>query len=302
MAKIIPIWHSRDMTFQPGKIMPKPSFARLFAPLAAFCLFNTQSPGFAQETTASSAPGYADLADLSTNAPLVFRAQVRDTIAVPPAAAAGVRPGYRRLYVTAQVTALIRGHDGIAQDISYLYDVPTDSRGKAPRLKKQTVLIFARQGTRPGEIQLVARDAQLVWTAETESTVKAILGEALRNGAPPRITGVGDAFHVAGTVAGEGETQIFLKTESGDPVSLSVIRRPGQQPRWAVALGEVVDEAAEPPKPNTLLWYRLACGLPPALPQQDLSALAPADAQAAQEDYALVLSGLGKCGRTRSSN
>ena len=111
--------------------------------------------------------------------------------------------------------------------------------------------------------------------------------------------GLGDAFHVAGTVAGEGETQIFLRTENGDPVSLSVLRRPGQPPRWAVALGEIVDEAARAPVPGTLLWYRLACSLPPVLPARAVRTLAVADAEAARADYRLVIEALGPCGRTR---
>jgi hypothetical protein len=121
------------------------------------------------------------------------------------------------------------------------------------------------------------------------------------NGAPPRIIQLGDAFHVAGTVAGESETQIFLRTANDEPVSLSILRRPGQEPRWAVALGEIVDEAAKPPAPGTLLWYRLACSLPPTLPSQSVRALSPADAEAARADYALVMQSLGSCGRTRTA-
>src|SRR3546814_1145016 len=36
--------------------------------------------------------------------------------------------------------------------------------------------------------------------------------------APPVITGVGCAFHVPGSLPGEGETQIFLATADGSPV------------------------------------------------------------------------------------
>jgi hypothetical protein len=85
-----------------------------------------------------------------------------------------------------------------------------------------------------------------------------------RPGAAPRITGIGRAFHVPGNLPGESETQIFLQTADSRPVSLSVLRRPGETPRWAVALSEIVDEAAVPPAPGTLLWYRLACTLPRA--------------------------------------
>src|SRR3546814_9520116 len=112
-----------------------------------------------------------------------------------------------------------------------------------PKLKKAQVILFARPGGRPGEIQLIARDAQILATPAETERVKAILSELVVVDAPPRIVGLGDAFHVAGTIAGEGETQIFLRTENGDPVSLSILRRPGQQPRWAVALGEQIGRA-----------------------------------------------------------
>jgi hypothetical protein len=49
-----------------------------------------------------------------------------------------------------------------------------------------------------------------------------------------------------------------------------------------------------------LLWYRLACGLPPTLPAASLAELDQAVASAARHDYALVLQGLGPCLRTRA--
>jgi len=111
---------------------------------------------------------------------------------------------------------------------------------------------------------------------------------------------VREALHVPGNLVGEGETQIFLSTESGDPVSLTVLRRPGAEPTWGVALGEIVDQAARPPARDTLTWYRLACFLPTALPQSaNLSGVARARAIAA-EDYRLVRGELGACPRTRA--
>ena len=251
------------------------------------------------QTAAATAPAYADLADYVTVAPLVAKAQVRDVISLPAASAAGTPVGHRRVFVEARVTTLIRGDNGIAPTVSYLIDLPLDAKGKIPKLKKKDVLIFARPGTKPGQLQLVGKSAQIAWSPSAEATVRSIVSELLGGGAAPKIVDIGDAFHVAGTIAGEGETQIFLKTDTGDPVSLSVIRRPNQPPRWAVALGEVVDEAAEPPKPNTLLWYRLACGLPAQLPPRSVRSLALTDAEAARADYAVVLQGLGPCKRSR---
>lgn len=114
---------------------------------------------------------------------------------------------------------------------------------------------------------------------------------------PPAITGLGNAFHVPGTLPGEGETQIFVQTATGAPISLSILRRPGEQRRWAVALGEIVDDAAAAPPRDTLLWYRLACGLPRALPPASTANEDPANAAIAREDYAFVLQQLGACRR-----
>ncbi|MFN3436010.1 MAG: hypothetical protein ACK4ZY_16650, partial [Sphingomonas sp.] len=86
-------------------------------------------------------------------------------------------------------------------------------------------------------------------------------------------------------------------TANGAPISLSILRRPGEQKRWAVALGEIVDDAAAAPQRDTLLWYRLACGLPRALPATSLADAEPENAAAAREDYRFVLDQLGPCRR-----
>ncbi|MEJ7927266.1 hypothetical protein WG908_10930 [Sphingobium sp. AN641] len=281
--------------------------------VAALCLISAahsavngasaQSAPRSSAATADAGSGlsYADLADLADGAALVAQARVIRVTPLPPEQAGGVTPGYRRLYVEAQVIGLIRGDGGISPAVAYLYDAPVDSRGKLPRLKKAQVILFARPGARPGQIQLVARDAQIAATPATLATVKSVLADLVANGAPPRITGVGDAFHVAGTVAGESETQIFLRTQQGDPVSLSILRRPGEPPRWAVALGEIVDEAAKVPMRGGLLWYRLTCSLPQELPARSVRTLSVQEAEAARADYRFVIQSLGPCDRTRAA-
>ncbi|HWV13684.1 MAG TPA: hypothetical protein VN110_10350 [Sphingobium sp.] len=277
-----------------------------FKTAAAACLILAASPlvsaGQTNEPEKSATLSYADLADLADAAPLVAVARIRSIIALPEKAVQNVPTGQKRLYVEAEIQSLIRGEGGITPRVRYLYDAPITSRGKLPKLKKMEVILFARPGGRPGEIQLVARDGQVPATPSDIQQIKAILSELVAANAPPKILGIGDAFHVAGTVAGEGETQIFLRTATGDPVSLSILRRPGQEPKWAVALGEIVDEAARPPAPGSLLWYRLTCSLPPALPASSVNALAPNDAEQARADYAFVIQSLGNCGRTRSAS
>lgn len=277
----------------------------LLAPCLILAANSAISSALAQPRTVIAQPArlsYADLIDLADQAPMVAHVRIRNIITLKPEQAQGVPPGHKRLFVEADVTSLIRGETGISPLVTYLYDAPLDARGKIPKLKKASFLIFARPGTRPGEIQLIAPDAQLPATPVEIDRVKSALSALVAPDAPPRILGLGDAFHVAGTIAGEGETQIFLRTENGDPVSLSVLRRPGQPPRWAVALGEIVDEAARAPEPGTLLWYRLACSLPPVLPARAVRTLAVADAEAARADYRLIINALGPCGRTRATS
>lgn len=255
-----------------------------------------------QGFAAPAGPGYADLADLILAAPVIADATIRSTVTLKGADAAGVAPGHTRLYVEADVAALVRGAGGLPPRIGYLLDVAADANGRVPRLKKARVLIFARPvPSTPGQVQLVAPDAQLMWSPDADQRVRRIARELIATDAPPTITGIGNAFHVPGALPGEGETQLFLTTGNGAPVSLSILRRPGEQPRWAVALSEIVDEAAAPPAPDTLLWYRLACSLPAQLPERSTASLSAEDAAVAREDYAFVLASLGPCGRSRSA-
>lgn len=245
---------------------------------------------------------YADLADLADAALVVVDARIRESIRVTGPAAANVPVGKARFYVEADVLSLIRGAGGSPSKINYVTDVMLDTRGRAPKLKKSRVLLLARPVSgQAGSLQLVAPDAQIPWSESVDSRLRAILTELTAPESPPRITEIGGAFHTAGTLPGEGETQIFLSTQRGDPISVIVLRRPGQEPRWAVALGEIVDEAARPPQRDTLLWYRMACSLPARLPAKYLESIDPAQAEIAQADYRIVREGLGRCVRTRGA-
>lgn len=249
----------------------------------------------------ASSTTYADLADLADSAPIVLRAQVRKLVPVEAARARGLRPGWGRFYVEARTGALLAGNTALGEALRYLVDVPLDARGKAPALKKKQVLLFARTVPgRAGELQLVASDAQLIWDAATETKLRAILAELVAPGAPGAITGVREAIHVPGALAGEGETQIFLDTADHAAASITVLQRPGVKPVWGVSFSEVLAKVGQPPARETLAWYRLACFLPNSLPAAaNLSDTAGSRAQA-QGDYRTVLGDLGACPRTRS--
>jgi len=281
----------------------RPIFAALSS-LAAIAAASPVSAGFPQAqmpATSPAATAYADLADLVIAAPLIADATIRSAIRLKGADAADVAPGSARFYGEADLVALVKGSGGLPPRIGYLLDVAPDSSGRLPKLKKLRVLLFGRPvAGRPDQIQLVAPDAQRIWTPADDQRVRGIAQALVAADAPPVITGLGNAFHVPGALPGEGETQVFLTTANGAPVSLTVLRRPGEQPRWAVALSEIVDEAAAPPARDTLLWYRLACALPRELPARSTGSLSAEDAAVAREDYGFILAQLGPCGRSRA--
>jgi hypothetical protein len=258
------------------------------------------SPRRESPPVAAPQASYADLADLADPAPLVVRAQVRKLIEVEPERARGVRPGWARLYVEARTEAVLGGRTALGEALRYLVDVPRDAKGKLPKLGKKSVILFARPvAGRPGELQLVAPDAQLLWDAALEGRVRALLGELYAAGAPPRVLGLREAIHVPGALAGEGETQLFLTLASGEPAAISVASVPGEPKRWSVSFSELVDPNAPPPQRETLAWYRLACFLPGQLAGGINQAGSPAERQAAARDYRFVLDQLGPCPRLR---
>lgn len=283
---------------------------RVRAPICATALlFATVSQGFAQSpavppiaatpVAASPGPSYSDLVDLAESAPVIARARVRKQAVVDPARALGLAPGHARLYIEAQTEAMIAGQGALGESLRYLVDVPLGPKGKLPKLGKLSVLLFARTvPARPGELQLVRRNSQIAWTPDLEARLRGVLAELMAPGAPTRIAGIGEASHVAGNLAGSGETQVFFATASGEPASITVIRTPGQLPRWSASFSEVVDPSGTPPPRDTLAWYRLACALPPALPDAVNVSGSAADKAAAAEDYLLVRRALGPCGKT----
>lgn len=244
-------------------------------------------------------PSYADLADLADATPLVIRAQPRKIVAVEAARARGLRAGWGRFYIEAKTEALIAGTVPLGGALVYLVDMPLDPKGKPPAIKKKSVVLFARPVPgRPGELQLVAPDAQLLWDPVLEGRIKGVLAEFYASGAPPKIVGVREAVHVSGDLAGEGETQIFLTAANGEPAAITVSRKPGQVPRWGLSFSELVASDSAPSR-ESLGWYRLACFLPRALPGFANVSERSADRLAAAEDYAFVFGQLGPCPRTR---
>lgn len=275
---------------------PKIALAATITALSAPSLAAQQHIPIAPESVAP-APAYADYADLVVAAPVIVDATIRSTLRLKPADSPGLPTGMARLYIEADVTALIRGTDAVPPRLGYTLDVPLDARGRAPQYRKSRVLLFARTvAGNAGQIQLIRPDAQRGWSVGGDALTRRIVREALAPDAPPVVTGIANAFHTPGDLPGSGETQIFLSTADNRPISLTIERKPGQAPRWTVALGEVVDAAAPPPPRDTLLWYRLACTLPATLPEAALHSSGD-DASVARDDYAVVINALGACDR-----
>jgi len=242
---------------------------------------------------------YADLVDLADPASLVAHVQITKQIALPPERAPNVAPGYARLYIEARTKALLAGKAPLGEAVRYLVDVPVDARGKVPKLKKREFLLFALAVPgRPGELRLTSPTAQIAYDDAVAARLRPILAELAAADAAPTITGVRDALAVPGTLVGESETQIFLGTATGDPVSLTIVRRPGQDPAWGVSYSEIVDQAAQAPAKDTLAWYRLACFLPEQLPGGANLSQDQASRARAAGDYAFVRQQLGPCPRT----
>ena len=243
---------------------------------------------------------YADIADLVVVSSLIVDANVRNLRKIPAEQVVGVPANLQRMLVEADIVTLIRGQEGVTPRVRFLLDIPKDAKGKIPKLKKQRLFLLGSSAAgRPGEIRLSRPNALIQWSATNDILVRAITKEAVQIDAPEKITGITSAFHSAGTVIGEGETQIFLKTATDQPLSLSVLSRPGELKRWAVSTAEVIDESATAPAKFTLLWYRLACELPRSIAAEMVEAADSEGAAKVQADYNFILDSIGPCGRKR---
>ena len=274
------------------------------AALCAVALALASAPAHAQSPApgpvASSPYGYADLADLADSASLVAIVEPRKIVRVANERAPGLSPGFGRYYVRADTKALLAGDTVLGEEVAYLVDLPLDSRGKPPKIKKRDMFVFARPvaGT-VSELQLVEPTSQLPYDAASEQRLRAILVEMIDPAAPGKITGVREVIHVPGNLAGEGETQIFLQTADRSAASITVRHYADGRHEWGASFSELIADTGNPPRRNSLAWYRLSCFLPNTFaPQANLSTTPAARAQA-MADYRMVLGELGVCERRR---
>lgn len=263
--------------------------------IAAAVVCTLSSAGLAAE---SPVPGRADLADMALQSDTILSARITKTRKVSAERAPGLATGFVRLLVQADVETLISARSGVPAEIEYLVDLPLTARGTSPKLKDERVLLFLGREYAPGEFQLSHKYGQQLWQAARETDVRRFVKER----ADPKLsalkpTQIVSAFHVPGSLPGESESQIFVETESGRPMSLVVLNRPGETKRYAVATGDLIDASASPPEAGSLVALMLSCELPQALPSDILDTQPRQAATALAEDYGFVRASLGACDR-----
>ena len=251
-----------------------------------------------RELPADRAPTYVDLVEMAAQSDFVGIVLVDDQITVPPERAPGVPMGEVRLYIEGLTQSVLASPRPIGEELVFLVDRPLNDKGKAPKIEKQTFLAFGDLNPdRPRDLQLLSSDTLFTIGPVIEQRVREVLSQLAAVDRPAAITGIKDVISIPGNLAGESETQIFVETQEGAPVSMNVIRRPGMAPRWGISFGDIVDPSARPPERETLAWYQFACHLPREMPeeaflQRDRNARAQA-----REDYAYILDDLGSCER-----
>lgn len=269
---------------------------RVARPLLAATVLGTSALAAGPSSVATPL-SWTDLADLALASPVVLSATVRRADRVGGRSALDVPAGDVRVLVRADLSAVLKAPSLLPASAAWLWQGRADGRGRPGFAKAAPVLVFATPlvgGSQP-EIQplrLVSPHGQVPWTAQTEAVVRGILSQSVKPGATGlMVTAVSDGFRTDGAIAGVSESQFFLATEGGKPMTLVVRRAPGVPPAVLVATDDLVDRAAAV-QPYTLVWRGLACGLPEAL------AAPLADNAGLVEDFGLARASIGPCGRT----
>lgn len=282
----------------PTPLLVAAALAVLPAPAPAGALPPTTivAPAAGQATLPPAAAGWTDLADLALAAPVVLIGTIRRANRLGHRAAADVPAGQVRALVEADLAAVLKAPGLLPARAAWLWQGIAGPRTSLPFARTQPVLLFARPlagGANP-EVQamaLISLHGQQPWSADAETAVRAVIAENLQPGRQARmVTAVSDAVRSEGAIAGKSESQFFLATDIGQPLTLLVRRAPGQPAVVLVAAGELVDRATAIER-HTLTWRALACGMPGRLP-----ARMAADAGLAA-DYALAKEQVGACDR-----
>lgn len=269
--------------------MTKPLLtATLAAALAAALVAATPARS---QPASPAAPNYVQLVDLVLAAPVIVKASVVRARRVPDREAPGLTPGRARLLLSMRTEAVLVAPDVVPQALEWLLDVPLERGRKPPDLRGETVIAFLQPADTRGRTTLIAGNGWQPWSPALEARLRGIATE-IRAGQAPMVIGVSNGFRVPGTIPGEAESQFFLTTTDGKPLTLVVLDRPGQRRQIQVANTDIIDESATLVQPETLLWYRLACALPARLPRE-----AGGTDPALAEAWSSAITSLGPCNR-----
>lgn len=273
--------------------------------LLYLALFILPSTAFSQQnkianngSNGQNSASYDDIMGVTLESELVVDIIAKKIKNLPASQSVGVRPDRKRILITGEVQSLIRGKNGLNSQVRFLFDAPIDSRGKIPKLKKMRFIAFGRHVTGRSDFIRLTRTASMVRYSDRVNTmVRGSIREAIAANAPQKITSISSAFHSPGTIIGEGETQIFLDTEFGQPMAISVTSKRGQNRRWSVSTSEVIDINATEPRRSSLLGFRLACSLPRSLNPSIIESNNREDREKALSDYKLIIDSIGPCQR-----
>lgn len=273
-------------------------FAFLFVPTSTFAQINDS---IINAPDGQNSISYDDIMEITLESELVVDIIVRKIKNLPNSQTIGVRPDRKRILIIGEVQSLIRGKNGLNQEVQFLFDAPIDSRGKIPKYKKMRFLAFGRHiAGNSGFIRLSRTASMTAYSNRINNMVRNNIREAIAANAPQKIIAINSAFHSPGTIIGEGESQIFLSTEFDQPMAISVISKQGQNRRWSVSTSEVIDINATEPKRFSLLGYRLACSLPRSLDPSIIESDDSRNRDKVKSDYKLVLDSVGPCQRQRT--
>ncbi|MFA7440614.1 MAG: hypothetical protein WCZ66_06555 [Sphingomonadaceae bacterium] len=280
-------------------LLPALTLSLLVVCTAASVEAGAQPAGSSSDTSANGL-SWSDLADLAVTAPAVIRVRIDSVKRLSARQAPDVPNGSTRALVSVSLEAALKAPNPLPAQGEWLWQGPAGARGRPPFDRGERMLAFVRPVPGGGPdvqfYQLITPDAQLVWGPQAEADVRDILEQALIPGNQGlMVTGISDGHRSEGNIRGVSESQFFLSTESGRPLTLSVSRAPGQPPTLTVATGDFIDRG-QPIRPQTLVWHALACGLPTELPPN----LAAMDGLA--DDYTLARTEIGACARTRNGS
>ncbi len=245
-----------------------------------------------------SSISYDDIMSITLESELVVDVIAKKIKNLPASQSIGVRPDRKRILIIGEVQSLIRGKNGLNSEVRFLFDAPIDSRGKIPKLKKIRFIAFGRHVTGRSDFIRLTRTASMMrYSDRLNDRVRSSIREANAAKAPQKITSISSAFHSPGTIIDEGESQIFLETEFGQPMAISVISKRDQNRRWSVSTSEVIDINATEPVRFSLLGFRLACSLPRTLNPSTIESSNQKDRAKLLSDYKLVIDSIGPCER-----